>query len=163
MFNKICYLVLAILIPVDIMFTWYNVAEARKSDVMIDIIKVEPIKNEVIEKSDEIDESVVEFLSSPDITDSLIMRISAYSSVEGCDDKDCIMANGKKAELGFVACPRSWKLGTEIRIEGKEYVCGDRLSKKYDDRVDLFMGYGMEAYERARQWGVRSLEVELID
>jgi len=54
MIYKICYIVLAILILVDIMFTWHNVAEAKKPVVMFDFIKVEPIKNEVLEKSDEI-------------------------------------------------------------------------------------------------------------
>ena len=61
----------------------------------------------------------------------VLMRVSAYSSVEGCDDKDCIMANSRKAYVGAVACPRSWKLGTVVKIEDRKFVCGDRLSITY--------------------------------
>ena len=92
----------------------------------------------------------------------LMMTVTGYSSVEGCDDSECIMANGRRAYVGAVACPRSWKLGTVVKFENKEYSCMDRLSMKYDNRIDVFFGYGIEAFKEARKFGKRSLGVEIV-
>lgn len=50
-----------------------------------------------------------------------------------------IMANGEKVHQGAVACPRFIPLGTKICINNKSYTCHDRLSKKYDNRFDIWM------------------------
>ena len=88
--------------------------------------------------------------------------VSAYSSIESCHNPQnnlCLMADGKPAELGAIACPRKFLLGTKFLIDGQEYVCRDRLSLRYDNRFDLFFGYGYENYIRAKEWGIRKLEV----
>lgn len=50
-----------------------------------------------------------------------------------------IMANGQKVHEGSIACPRRYKLGTEMVILGKTRQCHDRLGKKYDNRIDIWM------------------------
>ena len=82
--------------------------------------------------------------------------ITAYSREETCVGRpDCRMANGKPPSVGYAACSRSIPLGTKIGVLGKVYECGDRLSKKYDDRVDLFVS----SYEEAIKFGKRTERV----
>lgn len=92
-----------------------------------------------------------------------IREVSAYSELDTCPNRPCIMASGQKAFIGAVACPRKYPLGTKIRINGLEgYQCLDRLSLKYDDRIDIFMGYGQEGLGRAKSFGIKILEVEIL-
>ena len=89
-------------------------------------------------------------------------KITAYSSIESCHypkDNLCLMADGRIAEIGAIACPRSFILGTEFRINGKEYICRDRYNKYLSERFDVWFGYGIDNYLRAKEWGVKYLEV----
>lgn len=141
--DKYLYLILGALIVGNVIVGYRNVKAMRVSNEVL----VREVRNVLPENENK----------------RVMMTVSAYSSVEGCDDTDCIMANGRRAYIGAVACPRSWKLGTVVKIENKVYVCSDRLSVKYDDRMDVFTGYGIEAYERARKFGVRRLDVEMVN
>ena len=87
---------------------------------------------------------------------------TAYSSWESCHNPQnnlCLMADGRPAEIGAIACPRKFSLQTKFIINGQEYICRDRLSLRYDNRFDLFFGYGWENYIRAKEWGVKYMEV----
>ena len=67
-------------------------------------------------------------------------EISFFSELDSCHTgKSCLMANGKKAAIGYVACPRRIKLGTKILINGAKYECGDRTAKWVDGRFDIFL------------------------
>lgn len=144
--DKYLYLILGALIIGNVIVGYGNVKASKVRNEVL----VREVRNVLPENEDKAGKIVM-------------MRVSAYSSVEGCDDTDCIMANGRRAYVGAVACPRSWKLGTVVKIEDRKFVCGDRLSKKYDDRLDVFAGFGQEGFERSRQWGVKRLEVEIIN
>src|SRR5215510_12656842 len=50
-----------------------------------------------------------------------------------------VTASGTRACDGLLACPRKYPFGTLLAIEGRVYECRDRLSRKYDDRFDLWM------------------------
>ncbi len=66
--------------------------------------------------------------------------VTGYNTVkEQTDDTPCISASGANicGRSDVVACPRDIPLGSEVYILGKKYICEDRLSKKYDDRVDV--------------------------
>jgi len=80
--------------------------------------------------------------------------VTAYCP-NSCDDPDCIMANGEKAYYGAAACPRAIPFGTKIKVDGYEFVCKDRLARKYDDRFDIFM----DDCENARLSGKHNEEV----
>lgn len=86
-------------------------------------------------------------------------KITAYTKKETCPDRKCIMANGKEAYIGAIACPRRIKLGTRAIIDGIEYICSDRTSLKYDGRFDIWFGETEEDYQRALKFGKQIKEV----
>ena len=109
--------------------------------------------NEISRKTAEV--GAVSMLSS--------MKITAYSELDSCHYENCLTASGKPAYVGGIACPRSWKFGTRVLIGGEIFTCEDRYSKSLDERIDLFMGYGIEAYEQAIKFGVQEHEVEILE
>ena len=62
-----------------------------------------------------------------------------------------IMANGERVHNHSIACPRRYKLGTEMIILGKNYTCHDRLSKKYDNSIDIWMPSCKDAIKFGKQ------------
>ena len=90
--------------------------------------------------------------------------ISHYSSVDSCHTgEDCLMANGRRAYIGAVACPRSVPLGVLIEINGQNLECADRTAKWVDGRYDVFTGYGKEARERAIELGIRKEKIKIYN
>lgn len=66
--------------------------------------------------------------------------VTGYNTVpEQTDSTPCIAASGADicGRTDVVACPRAIPLGTEVEIDGKRYVCEDRLAPKYDSRIDI--------------------------
>ena len=89
--------------------------------------------------------------------------ISFYSAIDSCHTgESCLMANGKKAQVGYIACPRRIKLGTKVKIDSVIYECGDRTAKWVDGRWDIFLGYGIESYQLALKNGLQKLNVEIL-
>jgi 3D (Asp-Asp-Asp) domain-containing protein len=88
--------------------------------------------------------------------------ITAYSSVESCTTKLCIMASGRSAYIGAIACPREIELGTRVKIADTTYVCEDRTARRFNGRFDIFAGYGPKAHRRALVWGIAKLDVEIL-
>lgn len=74
-----------------------------------------------------------------------------------------IMANGKQTHLGAIACPREYKLGQKVEIQGKVYTCSDRtarwVQKRNGPTFDIFT---LESKKDALQWGKKKLEVKLL-
>ncbi len=71
-----------------------------------------------------------------------------------------ITASGVKPVQGVtVAASRNLPLGTRIIIKGHSYIVQDRLAKKYDSRVDIFM----TNHQAARVWGKQSLMVTIVN
>lgn len=67
-------------------------------------------------------------------------HVTGYNTVpEQTDSTPCIAASGADicGRTDVVACPRALALGTEVEIDGKVYVCEDRLALKYDHRIDV--------------------------
>ena len=88
--------------------------------------------------------------------------VSAYSEFDSCHTgKSCLMASGKKAYIGAVACPREIKLGTQVEINGIVYNCEDRTARFVDGRYDIFMGYGESSYNEAINFGVKNLKITI--
>ena len=120
---------------------------------------------------------------------TLTAMVTAYtSSVGETDDTPCISASGVNiCELGddepifaivnnelklaeIIACPKIYDFETvvsflEVNNQGQIYEryfrCLDRMSLKHPDRFDIYMGQGEEAYNRAMEWGVKTLEVKI--
>lgn len=89
--------------------------------------------------------------------------VTAYSEIDSCHYENCIMANGVRAYVGAVACPRNIKLGTKVEIDGIMYECADRTAKFVDGRFDIFFGYGQESYDRAIQFGKKKSEIIIYE
>ena len=93
----------------------------------------------------------------------VLRQVTAYSELDSCHTgKSCLMASGKKAYIGAVACPREIKLGTKVIIDNTPYICEDRTSAQHNGRYDIFYGYGKESYKTALQFGVQSKEVRIF-
>lgn len=91
---------------------------------------------------------------------SEIATVTGYTAIESCSNTGCYMANGEKAYVGAVACPRKLPFGTVVTIEGfGDLVCSDRTALRFDGRYDVFMGYTQEDYQKAIQFGKRQLKV----
>lgn len=88
--------------------------------------------------------------------------VTGYSSLDSCNTKLCLMASGKSAYVGAVACPTKLPLGSKVRIQGKVYTCEDRTAKRFDGRYDIFFGYGKEAHQKALNWGIKKLDVDIV-
>lgn len=85
--------------------------------------------------------------------------VTAYTAQETCHN-GCIMASGKKAYVGAVACPRALPFGTTVEIDGiGKLTCEDRTALKYDGRFDVFFGYSVSDYQRAKQFGRQKINV----
>ncbi len=94
--------------------------------------------------------------------------VTAYNSVRAqTDDSPCIAAYGDNVcELeakGDHSCAGAFKRGTKLSIPGKG-ICTvrDVLAKKYAHRVDWYEG-GASKIVAAKAWGMRVLEVSVIE
>lgn len=87
--------------------------------------------------------------------------VTAYSELETCKS-NCIMASGKKAYIGAIACPRNINLGTRVVIDNISYICEDRTNVKYNGRYDIFYGYGESAYNQAIKYGIKIKQVKVF-
>ena len=76
--------------------------------------------------------------------------VTAYTS-----SPKAVTASGVPPSSGIVACPRRYPLGTRFRIEGKIYECRDRLSRKYEGRLDIWKPTDLAA----RLFGKRKLPI----
>lgn len=87
------------------------------------------------------------------------MIVTAYCACTICCGPSAtgIAANGKQPIAGItVAGPRRYSFGTMIKIDGiGDRVITDRLSCKYDNRIDIFMS----SHKQAKQFGIRTNKV----
>ena len=94
-----------------------------------------------------------------------INAVSAYSELDSCHyptSEGCLTASGKIARVGMVAT-NLYPFGTKLKIGNKIYIVEDRISKKYNDRCDIFMGYGKESHQEALKFGIQYLPVEILN
>jgi hypothetical protein len=89
-------------------------------------------------------------------------EVTAYSEFDSCHTgKSCLMASGKKAYVGAVACPRNIAIGTRVIIDNTPYICEDRTALRLDGRYDIFMGYGRASYNKAINYGKQIKKITL--
>ncbi len=97
---------------------------------------------------------------------TLRVKASAFNSVRGqTDSTPSIGAWGDRLSPGMKAIAVSTDLielglarGQRVRILGLdgEYVVADRMSHRWDRKIDIYMGEDVKA---ARRWGVREVEI----
>lgn len=132
-----------------------------------------PVINATILESKEKIESVVEIKPveakqvEPVAVDSgngkvITATVTAYSEIDSCHTGvSCLMASGKRAYVGAIACPRNISFGTRVVIDNTTYTCEDRVSLKYPNRFDIFMGYGQDSYNKAISYGKKTKSITI--
>ena len=91
-------------------------------------------------------------------------EVTKYSELDSCHypkNGKCLVATGDEAFIGGIACPRSWPLGVIAEIEGRAYICNDRYNENLSDRLDIWAGYGQEAYQEAKRFGIQTHQIKL--
>ncbi len=99
-------------------------------------------------------------------TQTIVVTATAYNSVpEQTDDDPTVTAWGDQLEPGMkvIAVSRDLiPLGLDHRapvsIEGLpgEYLVLDKMNKRWEKRIDIYMGADLEA---ARAWGARQVRI----
>ncbi len=88
-------------------------------------------------------------------------KVTAYCSCAKCCGKtNGITASGKKATANHtIAAPSTFAFGTQLVINGKTYTVEDRGGAIQGNRIDIYMN----SHAEALQWGVRYVEVEVLN
>jgi len=91
------------------------------------------------------------------------VTMTAYSSTpDQTDDSPFIMANGKRVYDGAVAA-NFLPFGTKVRFPelygDKVFVVEDRMHRRFDDRMDIWM----ETRREAINFGIREVTVEVLE
>lgn len=97
---------------------------------------------------------------------SLVVTATAYNSVPGQTDSDPHLAAwGDSLAPGMKVIAVSRDLipvgldrHTPVKIEGFPgvYLVLDKMNKRWEKRIDIYMGHDLEA---ARAWGARQVEI----
>lgn len=86
--------------------------------------------------------------------------ITQYTCVESSRNGVCINASGRRPVEGVsVACPRTIKLTTKVRINNLDYQCDDRTHSRFEGRFDIFV----EDYQKALAWGKQWKEIKIYE
>jgi 3D (Asp-Asp-Asp) domain-containing protein len=109
---------------------------------------------------------VAPFASADPVERSLIVTATAYNSVpEQTDAEPNVAAWGDSLAPGMKVIAVSQDLipvgldrHTPVKIEGVPgvYLVLDKMHKRWEKRIDIYMGHDLEA---ARAWGKRQVEI----
>lgn len=88
-------------------------------------------------------------------------KVTAYCSCSKCCGKtNGITASGTRATANHtVAAPSTFAFGTQLVINGKTYTVEDRGGAIQGNRIDIYMN----SHSEALAWGVRYLDVEIVN
>ena len=101
------------------------------------------------------------------MTNSIIAIVTAFCCCDKCCGPDAIglTASGRKPVEGItVAASRKIPLGTKIKLTvpgsftNRIFRVDDRLAKRYDDRVDIYM----DDHRKALTWGLKKGSFTII-
>lgn len=88
-------------------------------------------------------------------------EVTAYNAVHAqTDSTPDIVASGKKAKVGMAACPSWLEFGREIKVDGKQFTCEDRMARRYRD--GNYFDILVESKKEAMEWGRRTLAIQII-
>ncbi len=103
--------------------------------------------------------------------ESVMMRVTAYCQKSCCcgNSADGITANGHRIKPGekFCAADKRFAFGTMFKIpgynEGQPMPCWDRGGKIKGNCIDVYFDDkdGKSGHQRAVEWGVKYLNVEI--
>lgn len=76
------------------------------------------------------------------------------------DDTPIITASGKLISEQTAACPEWLEFGTKIRVDGKDYVCEDRMNLRY--RRSNHFDLAVMDYDEAIRLGRQNKVIEIV-
>ena len=90
-----------------------------------------------------------------------VYKVTAFCAcMQCCGKTNGITASGVKATANHtIAAPRTFAFGTKVVINGTTYVVEDRGGAIQGNRIDIYMN----SHAEALRWGVRYVEVEVLD
>lgn len=90
-----------------------------------------------------------------------VYKVTAYCAcMQCCGKTNGITASGKKATANHtIAAPKTFKFGTKVVINGVTYTVEDRGGAIQGNRIDIYMN----SHAEALKWGVRYVEVEVLN
>ena len=90
-----------------------------------------------------------------------VYKVTAYCAcMQCCGKTNGITASGAKATANHtIVAPRTFAFGTKVVINGTTYVVEDRGGAIQGNRIDIYMN----SHAEALRWGVRYVEVEVLD
>ncbi len=90
-----------------------------------------------------------------------VYKVTAYCACMKCCGKtNGITASGVKATANHtIAAPRTFAFGTKVVINGVTYTVEDRGGAIQGNRIDIYMN----SHSEALKWGVRYVEVEVLN
>ncbi|MBE5819752.1 MAG: hypothetical protein E7310_02885 [Clostridiales bacterium] len=90
-----------------------------------------------------------------------VYKVTAYCACMSCCGKtNGITASGTRATANrTVAAPRTFAFGTQMVINGQTYTVEDRGGAITGNRIDVYM----DSHSEALAWGVRYLNVEVLN
>lgn len=90
-----------------------------------------------------------------------VYKVTAYCSCAYCCGKtDGITASGTHATANrTIAAPSTFAFGTKVVINGITYTVEDRGGAIQGNRIDIYM----DSHAEALQWGVRYLDVQVLN
>jgi len=144
----------------------YKVTYRLETEIAREEISSEVIKEPVDKIVQVQTKSVITSRSSYDRTSgtsgkSGVYKVTAYCACNYCCGKtDGITASGTKATANrTIAAPSTFAFGTKVVINGITYTVEDRGGAIQGNRIDVYM----DTHTEALQWGVRYLEVEVLN
>jgi len=101
--------------------------------------------------------------------DIIIAEVSAYTSRKiETDDTPCINAWGDnicnihRAGIGIIACPSKFNRLDLIEINGKQFLCLDRMNIRYRNGNYFDVYFGMDL-EGARKFGRQTKKIKIYN
>ena len=90
-----------------------------------------------------------------------IYKVTAYCACAKCCGKtNGITASGVKATANHtIAAPSTFAFGTKVVINGTTYVVEDRGGAIQGNRIDIYMN----SHQEALRWGVRYLQLDIVE
>ena len=146
----------------------HTIPRAVSKEPHVEVVNFDEIELEYEQVSNHVRESIKEPRSS-DEASGVYRTVTAYTSrVQETDSTPCIgawgddlceMFSGRSGEgQGFGICASNfYRKGTRLSINGYG-TCTvlDRMNSRYTERVDIYMGYDLEA---ALEWGIKRVKV----
>jgi len=92
----------------------------------------------------------------------VLAEVTAYTaSPDETDDTPTITASGTTISAQTAACPAHYKFGTVLQVEDTQYVCEDRMAKKY--RHGEYFDIHLQTKSQAFDWGRKTITIAIYE